>query len=146
MLREYDCRKFIDRARFRSFATQSRQLSAAVIGDGALDAWWICDMRRSELSLETPFPTWPVVSERYGCGAAANVAVQLRALGVGRVHLLSVIGQDWRADLLESLLAAEGITTEALIRTPGRLTPAYLKPVLEEYPDALLEDFSSLMD
>ncbi|MDI9497715.1 MAG: PfkB family carbohydrate kinase [Bacillota bacterium] len=144
MLREYNCPDYVDRAWLQGFARQSRSLAAAVIGDGALDAWWFCDMRRSELSLETPFPTWPVVSERYGCGAAANVAVQLRTLGVGRVCLLSVIGRDWRADLLESLLTAEGISTEALIRTPERQTPAYLKPVLEGYPDAPATEVSRL--
>ena len=135
MIRESRCQDWLDPASIERLAGQSPTRTAVVIGDVALDAWWFCDMRQSELSLETPFPTRPVVRERYGCGAAANVAVQLRALGIGRVYLLSVIGQDWRAGLLRELLQAEGIETSALIASAARVTPAYIKPMLQGYPE-----------
>ena len=48
-------------------------VTAMVVGDVCLDAYWMADMRLSSLSRETPHHNMPVVEERYALGAAGNV-------------------------------------------------------------------------
>ena len=67
-------------------------LHIGVIGDLALDAYWYADMTRAFLSRETPHFPRPVVDETYTCGAGANVADNVKSLGVGHVSVFSVLG------------------------------------------------------
>ncbi|TFG69621.1 MAG: sugar kinase, partial [Anaerolineales bacterium] len=105
-------------------------LHMGVIGDLALDAYWHADMTRALLSRETPHFPRPVVREAYSCGAGANVADNLNALGVGHVSVFSVLGDDWRGALLQHVMAEKGIDGSQLRITTQRCTPAYIKPVL----------------
>lgn len=54
-------------------------------------------------------------------GGAANVALNLKALGANPV-LCSVIGDDSRAEVFQQLLKNEGITDEGLVRSSDRIT------------------------
>jgi len=108
-------------------------LKMAVTGDIALDAYWHADMRRAFLSRETPLFPRPVVREAYSPGAGGNVALNLKALGVGEVSVISVVGQDHWASLLKEELARAGIRTEEIIGFAGRRTTTYVKPILMGY-------------
>ena len=110
-----------------------KSVRAAVVGDVCLDAYWQADMQRSELSRETPHYTRPVYKERYSGGALANVALNLCDLGVARVSVFTILGRDWRSQLLLDILAEKGIETEHVILDPERLTPMFLKPILEGF-------------
>lgn len=51
-----------------------------IIGDFCVDIYWHADMRKSELSRETPHYPLPIVGERVYLGAGGNVAANLAAL------------------------------------------------------------------
>lgn len=104
-----------------------------VIGDLALDGYWYADMTRSFLSRETPHFPRPVVREVYSAGAGANVACNLNAMGVGQVTVFSVIGTDWRGEVLSRELSWRGIVTEQLIVSLQRSTTTFIKPILMGY-------------
>ncbi|MCS7221291.1 MAG: PfkB family carbohydrate kinase [Anaerolineae bacterium] len=117
-----------------------RNARVLLIGDLCLDAYWYADMTRSELSRETPRFPLPIVAETYSPGGAANVAANLAALGVGRVQAIGVLGQDWRGDILMRELTACGIDIAAVIRSPQRTTPTYIKPIRRGYGGVQQED------
>ncbi len=116
----------------RDYLARLNELRIAVVGDFCLDAYWLAEMTRSELSRETPRFTLPVAEERYSPGAAGNVAANVRALGPGTLAV-GVLGKDWRGEILAGELRRRGIDTEALPLADGWLTPAYIKPVRRGY-------------
>ena len=69
-----------------------------VLGDAALDVHWYADMKKSELSRETPHYPLPVVREEFSPGAAGNLAANVAALLPGRLDFCGVIGGDWRGE------------------------------------------------
>lgn len=120
----------LTKSRLSDILSRFTGLHIGVIGDLALDAYWHADMTRAFLSRETPHFPRPVVRESYSCGAGANVAHNLKALGVGHVTAFSVLGDDWRGALLQHVMAKQGIDCSQLLLTPQRFTTAYIKPVL----------------
>lgn len=111
-----------------------------LIGDMCLDAYWTADMKKSELSRETPHFPLPVVAERYSPGAGGNAAANLRALEPQKLTVLSVLGDDWRGALLQKELGARGIPTDNLIVSPDIITNAYIKPLRTGISDVVYED------
>lgn len=112
----------------------------AVVGDFCLDVYWMADMRRSRLSRETPHFPLPVTEERMSPGAAGNVACNIAALKPARVGVFGVLGPDWRGYALRQLLDEAGADTGGLRVCPGRVTPAYCKPLRRGYSDTVYED------
>jgi rfaE bifunctional protein kinase chain/domain len=108
-------------------------LHIGVIGDLALDAYWHADMTRAYLSRETPHFPKPIVRESYTCGAGANVAHNLKVLGVGRVTVFSILGDDWRGELLQNIMSQHSIDCSQLLKNTQRNTTAYIKPILMGY-------------
>ena len=105
----------------------------AVFGDFALDAYWTIDPDRSELSVETGLPVQRVSGQRYSCGGAANVAVNLCSLGVGSVRAVGMLGDDLFGRELESILSREGVDTTGLLRCQEDWqTQAFAKPHEQE--------------
>lgn len=116
------------------------RLRFGVLGDLCLDIYWNADMRRSELSRETPHFPLPIVSERFSLGGAANVCANAAALGVSKVHAVGVIGDDWRGDILKSCCQAQGIDTASIVQEKDRFTNAYCKPIRTGIPPVSYED------
>ena len=115
-------------------------VTAAMLGDVALDIYWYADMKKSELSRETPHFPLPVVREVTSPGAGGNVAANLAALRPRRVLLCGVLGDDWRGALLRQRLAAPIVDTDGLIVEQGRFTQAYCKPMRMGISDVVYED------
>lgn len=111
-----------------------------VVGDFCLDVYWRADMRLSDLSRETPHHPLPVTSERFSPGAAGNVAVNAAALGVRQVKAFGMTGEDWRADPLLDALAERGVDAGSMLRSPARVTNAYIKPYRFGHGDVEYED------
>ena len=122
--------EYLSIARLHDILKRTHWCRVGVIGDLALDAYWTVDMTRALLSRETPRFPRPVVSERYAPGAGGNVAQNLVALNLAQVAVFSILGKDWRGDLLRREMETRGIDTEALIQSPERTTKAYVKPML----------------
>jgi rfaE bifunctional protein kinase chain/domain len=111
-----------------------------LIGDMCLDAYWTADMKKSELSRETPHFPLPVVAERYSPGAGGNAAANIRALEPQKLTVLSVLGDDWRGALLQRELGMRGIPTDNVIVSPDIITNAYIKPLRTGISDVVYED------
>ena len=129
----YRRRTLITEARLETILNQFQNQRILVVGDFYLDAYWYIDKTRSTLSLETPWHTNPVVEQRYSPGAAGTVTNNLKALGVGTVYTLGVIGEDGFGGTLLECLQTYGCLTDFMIQVPNWVTPTYLKPMHRGY-------------
>lgn len=77
-----------------------------VVGDVMLDRNWRGDTQR--ISPEAPVPVVKIGYQEARAGGAANVAVNLAALGA-RVSLCGLLGEDEAAAQLRAIVAAQGI-------------------------------------
>lgn len=77
-----------------------------VAGDVMLDRYWYGDTGR--ISPEAPVPVVRVKKEKLRPGGAANVAVNIAALG-GRVSVLGLVGDDEQGSSLKRLLQKAGV-------------------------------------
>jgi D-beta-D-heptose 7-phosphate kinase/D-beta-D-heptose 1-phosphate adenosyltransferase len=99
------------------------QLRVLVVGDAMLDEYWFGDTAR--ISPEAPVPVVQTREIEQRPGGAANVALNIAALG-GQVQLLTIVGDDQRADDLAGLLADKGVRCE-FITAIGRPTSHKLR-------------------
>lgn len=97
------------------------QTRLLVIGDLILDEFIWGAVER--ISPEAPVPVVWTERESVMPGGAANVANNVQALG-GRVQLLGVIGEDSLGERLMRELRSRGISTDQILRDPGRPTTA----------------------
>lgn len=77
-----------------------------VAGDAMLDEYWFGDTGR--ISPEAPVPVVNTIATEQRPGGAANVALNLAALGAAPV-LVAVVGNDERGRQLAALLEARGV-------------------------------------
>lgn len=103
------------------------QRSAVVIGDICLDRWCSYDPSTAEPSRETGIPRIGVVSTETSPGAGGTVANNLAALGVGKVAVLGVIGQDGFGMELKRALEARNILANLLVEAQDMQTFTYTK-------------------
>jgi len=97
-------------------------------------------MRLSELSRETPHHMLPIVEERMSPGGGGNVTANMAALKPSKIHVVGVIGDDWRGKELSKLLDALGIDVSHLLTTAGRFTNTFCKPLRTGYSHVVYED------
>jgi rfaE bifunctional protein kinase chain/domain len=108
-------------------------LTVGVLGDLFLDRYLDLDAARTERSIETGLEAFQVMRVRPSPGAAGTVINNLAALGVKRVHALSVIGDDGEGyELRRALDDLRVVDREAVFLDPSRRTPTYTKPMLHE--------------
>ena len=127
-----------------------------VVGDAMLDRYWFGAVDR--ISPEAPVPVVRVEREEERLGGAANVALNVQALGA-RATLLTVVGIDDPARRLRELLAEHGISA-LLGSDPQLLTIVKLRVIgraqqliridFENQPDhevlaAMLDDFERVL-
>ena len=120
----------ISRARLGEVLQKLQDKTIGVVGDLGLDAYWYADMTISVISRETPLFPCPVIREEYSPGAGANVAHNLSDLGVGRIVALSVLGDDWRGEILRREMRERRIDVARLLTSPRRSTTTFIKPIL----------------
>ena len=82
------------------------QAQLLVVGDVMLDRYWHGDTAR--ISPEAPVPVVRIESHEDRPGGAANVALNIAALGAG-VRVVGLVGRDEPAEVLRQRLAAAGI-------------------------------------
>lgn len=128
--------------------TRFADLRVGVIGDYALDVYWMVEPSASLPSLETGRPTQPVAEQRTAAGAAANVVANLAALGA-MVSAFGVVGRDpWGVELA-CLMKGLGADVSGLIEQDRDwATVAYVKPHIGGIEQDRLDfgDFNSLHD
>tara|TARA_B100000780_G_C21117939_1_gene452495 strand:+ start:1060 stop:2055 length:996 start_codon:yes stop_codon:yes gene_type:complete len=95
------------------------KLKALVIGDVMIDAYYWGKTER--ISPEAPVPIVSVSHTENRLGGAANVALNVKALGAKAI-LCAAVGNDLKADLLESLLDEEHLDKSGIVRLDDRVT------------------------
>lgn len=98
---------------------QFNGLKALVVGDVMIDAYSKGVVER--MSPEAPVPIVNLRERFSRLGGAANVALNLKALGAFPM-ICSVIGDDSRADDFLSLMREHGLATEGLVKSSERVT------------------------
>lgn len=95
------------------------RLTVLIIGDVMVDAYvW---GRAGRLSPEAPVPVVNVARTEQRLGGAANVALNVQALGATPL-LCAVVGDDRGGDELLELLKTNGLAADGLVRSPHRPT------------------------
>ena len=113
-----------------------QQARLLVIGDVMLDRYWHGSARR--ISPEAPVPVVQVANQEARPGGAANVALNVAALG-SATRLLGVVGNDAAADELQSRLHAAGVYCE-LIHCADKPTITKLR-VISQHQQLIRADF-----
>jgi len=108
----------INKADIVSFFDEIHSKKILVIGDVMLDKYFFGRIDR--ISPEAPVPVVNVNDKSMRLGGAANVALNLKALGV-EAHLLAIRGEDKDGENLESLLSEKAIAS-SLVKIPSRPT------------------------
>jgi rfaE bifunctional protein kinase chain/domain len=133
------------------------QRRVLVVGDAMLDRYWFGAVER--ISPEAPVPVVRINREEERLGGAANVALNVKALGA-RCTLMTVVGDDEPAHQLRLLLGRAGIETvlgnDAQLRTIVKLrvigrSQQLLRMDFENQPDhevleQMLADFAREVD
>src|SRR4051812_15735821 len=102
-----------------AFAEKFSSLRAVVIGDAMLDRYSTGRIER--ICPEAPVPVIDACSTLSFAGAAANTAINLRALGA-QVTFISAVGDDADGELLLSLLQEHDVRTNYVQRINRRCT------------------------
>ena len=133
-----------------------RKSRVLVVGDAMLDRYLFGEVER--ISPEAPVPVVRVTREEHRLGGAANVALNVKALGPG-VTLITVVGEDEPARKLEGLLKSQAVEV-ILGRDPQLFTCVKLRVIgraqqlvrvdFENQPDHevladMLSDFSRVL-
>jgi bifunctional ADP-heptose synthase (sugar kinase/adenylyltransferase) len=102
-------------------------LRALVVGDVCLDRWCTYDPSLSEPSRETGIRASRGGCDRDHSGRGWTVANNLASLGVGRVEVLGIVGEDGFGVELVRALERRGIAAGRLLQTPRIPTFTYTK-------------------
>ena len=94
-------------------------LKVLILGDVMIDSYLWGKVDR--ISPEAPVPIVSVTKIENRLGGAANVALNVAALGAKPI-ICSVVGDDGKADLMNQLLAESELSTEGLVRSDHRPT------------------------
>ena len=100
---------------FKAFNSQR----ALIIGDVMIDAYLWGGVDR--ISPEAPVPIVTVNKKENRLGGAANVAINVQAMGATPI-LCSVIGNGSNARLFFELMQLQGLATEGIVQSSGRPT------------------------
>jgi len=123
-----------------------------IIGDAMIDTYMWGEVNR--ISPEAPVPVVEVKKHENRLGGAANVALNLKALGANPI-LCSVIGTDERGVLFEKLMKESNLSTEGILSTNNRKTTIKTRVIAENkhqlrideedtFPILQLEEFLKL--
>ncbi len=94
-------------------------LKVLVIGDVMIDSYLWGKVER--ISPEAPVPIVSVKKRENRLGGAANVALNIRALGA-KPYLCSVIGNDLRGNQFKEIMSDAGLSDKGIIVSKQRIT------------------------
>ncbi|MCW3070954.1 MAG: ADP-heptose synthase, bifunctional sugar kinase/adenylyltransferase [Bacteroidetes bacterium] len=100
---------------FNSF----NKLNVLIIGDVMIDAYMWGNVNR--ISPEAPVPVVAVSKRENRLGGAANVALNIQAMGANPV-LCSLVGNDEGGKLFSSLLKKQKLSAEGILKSKSRIT------------------------
>ncbi len=95
------------------------KLKVLVIGDVMIDSYLWGDVDR--ISPEAPVPVVNIKKKENRLGGAANVALNIKALGASPI-LCSVIGDDDKGNLFTNLLKEQNLSNKGIFKSNNRIT------------------------
>ncbi|TAE82846.1 MAG: D-glycero-beta-D-manno-heptose-7-phosphate kinase [Bacteroidetes bacterium] len=110
--------------------TRFKGLKALVVGDVMIDAYYFGKVDR--ISPEAPVPVVAVQHKESRLGGAANVAMNLKALGAKPI-VCSVIGHDKDGDDLMALFKAQDIGISGIVQSKERVTTVKLRVIAQSH-------------
>lgn len=90
-----------------------------IIGDVMIDSYLWGNVNR--ISPEAPVPILNLQNREYRLGGAANVALNIKALGANAI-LCSVLGDDKESEIVYDLLEKEGLSKDGISKSKNRIT------------------------
>lgn len=96
-----------------------RDLRVLVVGDVMIDAYYWGKVDR--ISPEAPVPIVQITKREHRLGGAANVALNVKALGATPT-MCAVTGNDEKGPLFDALCAEAGFKTDGVLRSNSRPT------------------------
>ncbi len=110
----------------KNILEQFNGLKALVVGDVMIDAYYFGKVDR--ISPEAPVPVVAVEKKENRLGGAANVAMNLVALGAKPI-VCSVVGNDKDGEDLINLFHQNGVGTDGIIKSADRVTTVKLRVI-----------------
>ena len=141
---------------FKSF----NDLTCLIIGDVMVDAYIWGKVNR--ISPEAPVPVFEAKNRENRLGGAANVALNIQALGAKPI-LCGIIGNDVKGKVFETTLKEQNLSNQGIIKSNNRLTTCktriissshhmlrvdeeIIEPILEQDAEKLIQNIKSLKD
>jgi len=125
---------------FKRILPEFSKLKIGVLGDFAIDAYWVLEDSVGEISVETGKQAFVVRSQRYSLGGAGNILANLVALGIGSAEAFGVTGTDLFSRQLAGEFAALGALTDGMIpQAENWQTPVWAKPHIEDQEQRRLD-------
>jgi len=109
----------VEKAQTEDILNKFSKLKALVIGDAMVDTYLWGKIER--ISPEAPIPIVTVTKRENRLGGAANVSLNIQALGATPI-LFSVIGNDAKGKDFLNLLKKRNLSDEGIFRDAGRKT------------------------
>ena len=118
-------------ARLEDLIKSFKKGRVGVVGDFCLDAYWVFEAEKKQLSVETGKGTQAVLSQNYSLGGAGNISANLEAMGVGTMQVFAVLGDDiFGREIINQLRSLNVNVDGVVIQERGWDTPVYAKPYL----------------
>lgn len=115
--------------RLQSILASFPRLTIGLAGDLFLDRYLDIEPGVRELSIETDLEAYQVTRVRNYPGALGTVLNNLAALGVGKLVVATVIGDDGHGYDLLQVMQPLPVDTTLIVQDRQRLTPTYTKPM-----------------
>ncbi len=109
----------LDKKNIQSYFKSFSEKKVLIIGDVMIDSYMLGNVNR--ISPEAPIPVVSVTGRDYRLGGAANVALNIAALGAEAI-LCSVVGEDESGVVFETLLEKETLSSRGIIKDKSRRT------------------------
>lgn len=114
-MKKFSVKKEYIRDTFKSF----NNLNVLIIGDVMIDSYLWGKVNR--ISPEAPVPIVSVSTKERRLGGAANVALNIQALGANPI-LCSVIGVDYEGQAFMDLLKTQKLSQKGILKSRDRIT------------------------
>jgi rfaE bifunctional protein kinase chain/domain len=131
----------LSKSRVNDMKEKFQRAHVLVVGDAMLDRYWFGAVER--ISPEAPVPVVRVNREEERLGGAANVALNVKAVGAGAT-LLTVVGDDEPAGRLRRLLSERGV--RSLLGSDPKLHTIVKLRVIGRAQQLIRLDFESQPD
>lgn len=129
----------LSREQVERFVRRFAGARVSVLGDVMLDRYFWGDVER--ISPEAPVPVVHVTRRSKRLGGAANVAANLRALGLD-VSLCAVTGEDRAGEGLHKMIVAQGIDAGGIVAQAGVETTEKVR-IIARNQQVVRADFES---